>query len=176
MRRCYPLEPVLLCLPASLASCRGLAAALCASLWCSAGGKLSRCRRDGREGRVAAAPPSIHSPSFEPPSLSSRLGPGTAQPLCSGEALSLLPTRLASSTALPPQPSVSAASARAARSSTPEPCRATPTPSPEEPSARCVLRRRPRVPLTGKRRYDRKQAGFGGQTKPVFHKKVGLRP
>lgn len=25
----------------------------------------------------------------------------------------------------------------------------------------------------GKRRYDKKQAGFGGQTKPVFHKKVG---
>ena len=24
----------------------------------------------------------------------------------------------------------------------------------------------------GKRRYDRKQAGYGGQTKPVFHKKV----
>merc|ERR1719230_2481499 len=24
----------------------------------------------------------------------------------------------------------------------------------------------------GKRRYDRKQAGFGGQTKPVFKKKV----
>jgi len=24
----------------------------------------------------------------------------------------------------------------------------------------------------GKRRYDRKQAGFGGQTKPVFHKKA----
>jgi ribosomal protein L44E len=24
----------------------------------------------------------------------------------------------------------------------------------------------------GKRRYDRKQQGFGGQTKPVFHKKV----
>merc|ERR1719399_52488 len=24
----------------------------------------------------------------------------------------------------------------------------------------------------GKRRYDRKQAGFGGQTKPVFQKKV----
>eukprot|EP00467_Chlorarachnion_reptans_P003653 CAMPEP_0114490040 /NCGR_PEP_ID=MMETSP0109-20121206/2216_1 /TAXON_ID=29199 /ORGANISM="Chlorarachnion reptans, Strain CCCM449" /LENGTH=99 /DNA_ID=CAMNT_0001666603 /DNA_START=339 /DNA_END=638 /DNA_ORIENTATION=+ len=24
----------------------------------------------------------------------------------------------------------------------------------------------------GKRRYDRKQAGFGGQTKPVFRKKV----
>lgn len=24
----------------------------------------------------------------------------------------------------------------------------------------------------GKRRYDKKQAGFGGQTKPVFHKKV----
>merc|ERR1712164_152332 len=24
----------------------------------------------------------------------------------------------------------------------------------------------------GKRRYDRKQKGFGGQTKPVFHKKV----
>ena len=26
--------------------------------------------------------------------------------------------------------------------------------------------------MTGKRRYDRKQAGFGGQTKPVFKKKV----
>jgi ribosomal protein L44E len=25
---------------------------------------------------------------------------------------------------------------------------------------------------TGKRRYDRKQSGFGGQTKPVFHKKA----
>ena len=175
MRRCYPLEPVLLCLPASLASCRGLAAAVCASLWCSAGGELPRCRRDGWEGRVAAAPPSIHSPSFEPPSLSSRLGPGTAQPLCSGEALSLLPTRLASSTALPPQPSVSAASARAARSSAPVPCRAVPAPSPEEPSARCAAPT-PRLALTGKRRYDRKQAGFGGQTKPVFHKKVGLRP
>merc|ERR1712062_431025 len=24
----------------------------------------------------------------------------------------------------------------------------------------------------GKRRYDKKQAGFGGQTKPVFHKKA----
>ena len=24
----------------------------------------------------------------------------------------------------------------------------------------------------GKRRYDSKQAGFGGQTKPIFHKKV----
>jgi ribosomal protein L44E len=24
----------------------------------------------------------------------------------------------------------------------------------------------------GKRRYDKKQQGFGGQTKPVFHKKV----
>ena len=24
----------------------------------------------------------------------------------------------------------------------------------------------------GKRRYDSKQAGFGGQTKPVFHKKA----
>ena len=24
----------------------------------------------------------------------------------------------------------------------------------------------------GRRRYDRKQQGFGGQTKPVFHKKV----
>ena len=24
----------------------------------------------------------------------------------------------------------------------------------------------------GKRRYDQKQAGFGGQTKPVFHKKA----
>lgn len=26
--------------------------------------------------------------------------------------------------------------------------------------------------LSGKRRYDRKQSGFGGQTKPVFRKKV----
>jgi large subunit ribosomal protein L44e len=26
--------------------------------------------------------------------------------------------------------------------------------------------------FTGKRRYDRKQAGFGGQTKPVFRKNV----
>ena len=26
----------------------------------------------------------------------------------------------------------------------------------------------------GKRRYDSKQAGFGGQTKPIFHKKVRL--
>jgi len=26
----------------------------------------------------------------------------------------------------------------------------------------------------GKRRYDRKQSGYGGQTKPVFHKKVRL--
>jgi large subunit ribosomal protein L44e len=24
----------------------------------------------------------------------------------------------------------------------------------------------------GKRRYDRKQRGFGGQTKPIFHKKA----
>ena len=30
-------------------------------------------------------------------------------------------------------------------------------------------------PSTGKRRYDRKQSGFGGQTKPVFHKKVRLQ-
>ena len=28
--------------------------------------------------------------------------------------------------------------------------------------------------VAGKRRYDRKQAGYGGQTKPVFHKKVTL--
>jgi large subunit ribosomal protein L44e len=27
----------------------------------------------------------------------------------------------------------------------------------------------------GKRRYDRKQSGYGGQTKPVFHKKVYFR-
>ena len=26
----------------------------------------------------------------------------------------------------------------------------------------------------GKRRYDSKQKGFGGQTKPIFHKKVIL--
>lgn len=24
----------------------------------------------------------------------------------------------------------------------------------------------------GKRRYDRKQSGYGGQTKPIFHKKA----
>ena len=31
-----------------------------------------------------------------------------------------------------------------------------------------------RAPLVrpGKRRYDRKQSGYGGQTKPVFHKKA----
>mmetsp|Transcript_32143 Transcript_32143/g.95937 ORF Transcript_32143/g.95937 Transcript_32143/m.95937 type:complete len:107 (-) Transcript_32143:341-661(-) len=28
----------------------------------------------------------------------------------------------------------------------------------------------------GKRRYDNKQAGFGGQTKPVFHKKARSHP
>ena len=28
------------------------------------------------------------------------------------------------------------------------------------------------VNAQGKRRYDRKQKGFGGQTKPVFHKKA----
>lgn len=28
------------------------------------------------------------------------------------------------------------------------------------------------IELQGKRRYDNKQAGFGGQTKPVFHKKA----
>lgn len=27
----------------------------------------------------------------------------------------------------------------------------------------------------GKRRYDRKQSGYGGQTKPVFHKKVKIK-
>jgi len=26
--------------------------------------------------------------------------------------------------------------------------------------------------VSGKRRYDRKQKGYGGQTKPIFHKKV----
>ena len=26
--------------------------------------------------------------------------------------------------------------------------------------------------VSGKRRYDRKQCGYGGQTKPIFHKKV----
>lgn len=26
--------------------------------------------------------------------------------------------------------------------------------------------------LAGKRRYDEKQAGYGGQTKPIFHKKA----
>ena len=28
------------------------------------------------------------------------------------------------------------------------------------------------IAAQGKRRYDNKQAGFGGQTKPVFHKKA----
>merc|ERR1711916_187898 len=28
------------------------------------------------------------------------------------------------------------------------------------------------IAAQGKRRYDRKQSGFGGQTKPVFHKKA----
>ncbi|GKT35996.1 Ribosomal protein L44e like protein [Aduncisulcus paluster] len=28
------------------------------------------------------------------------------------------------------------------------------------------------VHVQGKRRYDRKQKGFGGQTRPVFHKKA----
>jgi large subunit ribosomal protein L44e len=32
-----------------------------------------------------------------------------------------------------------------------------------------------RSACAGKRRYDNKQAGFGGQTKPVFHKKVRYR-
>lgn len=32
----------------------------------------------------------------------------------------------------------------------------------------------PLVLAAGKRRYDRKQSGYGGQTKPVFHKKVRL--
>jgi len=31
---------------------------------------------------------------------------------------------------------------------------------------------KPSVFAQGKRRYDRKQKGFGGQTKPVFHKKA----
>lgn len=28
--------------------------------------------------------------------------------------------------------------------------------------------------FVGKRRYDRKQSGYGGQTKPIFHKKVSI--
>lgn len=28
----------------------------------------------------------------------------------------------------------------------------------------------------GRRRYDRKQQGYGGQTKPIFRKKVRVRP
>lgn len=31
------------------------------------------------------------------------------------------------------------------------------------------------IAAQGKRRYDRKQSGYGGQTKPVFHKKVQLQ-
>ena len=30
----------------------------------------------------------------------------------------------------------------------------------------------PKLAFPGKRRYDRKQSGYGGQTKPVFHKKA----
>lgn len=43
------------------------------------------------------------------------------------------------------------------------------------PCSACGVACGPHAPfwlLAGKRRYDRKQAGFGGQTKPVFHKKV----
>ncbi len=29
-----------------------------------------------------------------------------------------------------------------------------------------------RLGAQGKRRYDRKQSGYGGQTKPIFHKKA----
>nr|5T5H_t Chain t, 60S ribosomal protein L44 [Trypanosoma cruzi] len=29
-----------------------------------------------------------------------------------------------------------------------------------------------RLYARGKRRYDRKQSGYGGQTKPIFHKKA----
>lgn len=36
----------------------------------------------------------------------------------------------------------------------------------------CVLTRARVLRSAGKRRYDRKQSGFGGQTKPVFHKKA----
>lgn len=32
------------------------------------------------------------------------------------------------------------------------------------------------IAAQGKRRYDRKQSGYGGQTKPVFHKKVTITP
>ena len=31
-----------------------------------------------------------------------------------------------------------------------------------------------KITTEGKRRYDRKQRGYGGQTKPVFRKKVNL--
>lgn len=31
-----------------------------------------------------------------------------------------------------------------------------------------------RTASQGRRRYDRKQQGFGGQTKPIFRKKVGI--
>lgn len=46
------------------------------------------------------------------------------------------------------------------------------------PTARarlCTSTSSPFVSCAGKRRYDRKQAGYGGQTKPVFHKKVCLK-
>ena len=35
-----------------------------------------------------------------------------------------------------------------------------------------VLTLRAALVRPGKRRYDRKQSGYGGQTKPVFHKKA----
>jgi hypothetical protein len=38
--------------------------------------------------------------------------------------------------------------------------------------AECVPERLSSLYVAGKRRYDRKQSGYGGQTKPVFHKKV----
>lgn len=157
-------------------SCRGLAAALCASFWCSAGGPLCLCRREGREGRMAAAPPAICSPSFEPPSLSSRSGLGRRSPAQRGRhCRCCLPgwraRRPCRRSRQSPRPQL-------VQHAAPHLSRALPCPPlpPEERAARCVLRRRPRLTLTGKRRYDRKQAGFGGQTKPVFHKKVGLRP
>lgn len=37
------------------------------------------------------------------------------------------------------------------------------------------LSKRPFSPV-GKRRYDRKQSGYGGQTKPIFRKKVSPAP
>ncbi|KAG7873387.1 hypothetical protein KL916_002336 [Ogataea parapolymorpha] len=51
----------------------------------------------------------------------------------------------------------------------------TSTPAPRERPVLASRENSPGVnfrPARGKRRYDRKQSGYGGQTKQVFHKKA----